>query len=224
VPAGLGKEFPRNMLDAWSKVTPILSGTVVPPSWVSNSQFQVASAAQLFATTAPRMNFRIPFLAAVSELNEKWRFLSLYQIFEHGYVSEMYNTLVSGFFLHPEDAVSEATKALKSEVVQFLNLAETRSLDSYFVSLWDAFSAMLKANNSLALAIEKDINKTGRFNADTPDLKKGVIVCYKIRCAIVHAGLSAPIFDSFGDASQFLQAILPSCEQAAMAFLGIQIS
>jgi len=66
--------------------------------------------------------------------------------------------------------------------------------------------------------VEREANEGGGY----PDLhKRGVALCYQIRCAIVHAGTHAVIFDSSPDGTTPFSAHLPELE-GRFGFLGNQ--
>ena len=214
--------FSVRLLAEWASICPLLEGTAVPPCWVSKNQLQLTSGSRLLAGMVSACRFQDLFIEAVSEVKTKWRFLSLYRIFEHGYLSGIFETLQSNFFDAPKESLNDATKSIASELNQFLLLVQQAGLDNTFESIYDEFEKMMSARNRFALALERSFQKDRQLDTLTTRSQKGVLVCYKIRCAIVHAGVSAPIFDAFRDGAACLEALLPVCELAVLQFLGIK--
>ena len=103
------------------------------------------------------------------------------------------------------------------------SLVEACHLETEFEIFCDDFEKATKALNRFAAAIEYAIDKTALDKAPKKS-KKGALLCYKIRCAIVHGGSSGPIFDSYDDANDLIDFVLPSLEYAVSKFLGISYS
>ena len=182
----------------------------------------IATNAKL-TSQAAGLKYKELFLEAVAEYKNKWRFVSLYRILEHGCLFEIFQRLSVAFFSAPKDSLKIAQDCVQSELKQFLSFVEQASLQTQFESLFDQFEAAMAGGNQFAIAVEHSIQQNDQKNQGVGRWKAGVVVCYKIRCAIVHAGLSAPIFDAYPDGSFLLEALLPSLESTALSFLGVTI-
>ena len=160
------------------------------------------------------------------EIKPKWRYLSLYRILEHGYLSEVFHTLMTEFFSTPKDSLKKASDAVGSEFTQFMALAETGSLETDFQVLLDEFEKAKALPNQFAIKVDRSIQQGRELAGFTSpaNWRRGVLVCYKIRNAIVHAGLPSPIFEAFPDGSECLEALLPTLELLTLKFLGITIA
>jgi hypothetical protein len=208
----------------WADVCFLLDGSPVPPAWVSKSEMDVLANARLTSARANKLNYEHLFLEAVSEFKTKWRFLSLYRILEHGYLAEIFQTLESAFFSSPKESLVVATKSAENELQQFLALAENALLQNHFEAFFDEFEKQKAGGNQLAHAIERSIQQNKQQNQVNGKSQMGVLVCYKMRCSIVHAGLSAPIFDAYPDGPALLESVLPIFESATLNFLGVTVS
>jgi len=216
--------FPARLLTEWAAVCPFLERHVVPPVWVSKSQLRIKSPSQEQFRNAPQARFNDLFIEAVSEIKIKWRYLALYRIFEHGYLLHVFDKLKADFFLSPKESLTAATNSLDSELNQLLALVKDVALDSHFAEIYDKFVTIKNAGNRFACALEHSYSKGEHYKVyKESKIKQGVLVCYKIRCSIVHAGVSSPIFDSYPDAGACLEALVSSLEIAAIHFLEIEI-
>lgn len=211
----------EQLITQWANVGAQLSGSVATPVWISGTQLIISSGGRYSASANAQSLYRALFAEVVSEIKTKWRFLSIYRVLEHGYLSAVFGTLKLRFFVSPTEAVSEASDALQSELKQFVALVDGSSLIALFEKLHDEFSAQVTAQNRFANALEGSINKSGQIKQVVGKWQKGVLIFYKIRCSIVHAGLSSPIFDSFPDGASCLEALLPASESIVLEFLGI---
>jgi len=219
--ASTAAAFPVRILKEWSQVCPTFEGSIIPPVWVSKSQIQITSGSRVQIGHAPASRFQDLFIETVSEVKSKWRYLSIYRIFEHGYLSEVFEILKSSFFGSPKESLQAASSSLESELNQFISLVHNTGLNNHFALLHDEFETSRKSGNRFAVAIEQSFRQTGQIKLVKEKWQKGVLICYKIRCAIVHAGVSSPIFDAYPDGSVCLDVVLPVCESAVLQFLGI---
>jgi hypothetical protein len=89
------------------------------------------------------------------------------------------------------------------------------------VTLHDEFEKSKNSGNRFAAALEHSFQHSGQPKTIKGKGQKGVLICYKIRCAIVHAGASSPIFDAYPDGPACLEPLLPVCELAVLQFMGI---
>lgn len=216
--------FSERFLSQWAEVCPLLESCAVPPIWISKNQIQVMPDSRIQIGQVPGSRFQDLFIEAVSEVKTKWRYLSVYRIFEHAYLSDVLETLRASFFFSPKESLAVATTSLDSELNQFIALVQHAGLDNHFDSLHDEFEKSRASGNRFAAALEHSFEHLGQLRTVKRKSQKGVLICYKIRCAIVHAGISSPIFDAFPDGPACLEAVLPVCESAVLQFLGISAS
>jgi hypothetical protein len=215
--------FTHLLAKEWVDICFFLEGLPTFPSWVGKSRIDIAPDARITNTTTSLKYERL-LLEAVSEFKAKWRFLSLYRILEHGYLLQVFQTLEADFFNLPEVSLDAALKLVKSELKQFVALAEKTPLQNEFKNFFDEFQKHKVAGNKLAHAIEHSIKQMNQQNQVNGDWQMGVLLCYKLRCSIVHSGLSAPIFDAYADGPALLEAVLPICESITLSFIGITIT
>jgi hypothetical protein len=207
----------------WALACLNFDGATNAPPWIQRNSVQFQSTSRICGDAAlqPSIYWKL-FTEHVSEQKLKWRTLSLYRIFEHGYLSEVFSELRRTFFNSPKEALSSAMTSMESELNQLKTIVQAGKLEAVFETLFDAFEAAKGTNNRFAYAIEKSIagQKVNEFKGKA---FKGVAVLYKIRCSIVHAGSASQIFDSYDDGTDCLQRLLPSLEEAALAFLGVAV-
>lgn len=213
--------FPVRLLNEWAEACPLLDGCAVPPIWITKEQMQMMPGSRIQLGQVPGFRFQDLFVESVSEVKTKWRYLSLYRIFEHGYLSEVFDSLKAAFFASPKESLAAATTSLDSELNQFLALVQNAGLDSHFAALHDEFEKSRASGNRFASALEHSFQQSGQLKSVKSKGQKGVLICYKIRCAIVHAGVSSPIFDAYPDGPACLESLLPVCESAVLQFVGV---
>lgn len=221
---GTLSKFSSRLVREWSEVCPFFEGSAVPPVWVSGSQLGIASDARINGIHNPALRFEELFLEAISEVKTKWRFLSTYRVLEHGYLSEVFQTLQAGFFASPKESISAASESLESEFKQFLALVEAASLQNQFETFYDEFEKAKSGGNRFAVAIDRSITKSGQVKQAQGKWQKGVLIYYKIRCAIVHAGIASPMFDAYPDGPECLEVLMPTCELLMLQFLGLTVA
>ena len=105
-----------------------------------------------------------------------------------------------------KESLAAAATSLDSELNQFLALVQTSTLEKHFESVHDAFENARISGNRFAAALEHSFKQTGQIKVAKGKWQKGVLICYKIRCAIVHAGLTSPLFDAYADGPTCLGA------------------
>lgn len=145
----------------------------------------------------------------------KFRVLELYRVMESLFLEEIRQKLIQDFHTNPRSAVATAEKNLKSEVDQFVNLAESckEQFEYIWLSMFD-----VRDTNRFSAAI---FRKLADSEYQSPEWKAGATILYYIRCAIVHAGNKDVIFDAYPDGQDALTAILPHVESAALGLAGI---
>jgi hypothetical protein len=157
------------------------------------------------------------FVEACTEDVARWRFLSFYRILEHGYLESVLSGLTTRFYSEPKDALDSAQGAIKSEVEQLVRLVESHNLQAYFEEIWKINEWLIGNLNQFAILVKREADK--KQYADL--YKRGVAICYQVRCAIVHAGY-AVVFDRSPGAEEALSLHLPELERAVVHFLGIE--
>ena len=216
--------FYRQFTDAWIVAAAAFEDSPKKPKWLGVTTIQIAPEARLSQGDIPELKFTNLLLEALSETKAKWRFLALYRVFEHGYLSEILRTIKREFFRSPKETLDSCRTSVESEVRQFTALCASSELEADFERFLDSFEQSKKDLNKYACALDRSLNKDGQLSQLKGKSAKGVLVCYKIRCSIVHSGLSAPMFEAYPDAADCLEMILEDLETAALAFLGISTS
>lgn len=216
--------FYHQFSDAWIVALAAFQDSVRPPKWLGANTIQIAPNARLLKGDIPELKFTNLLIEAISETKSKWRFLALYRIFEHGYLSEILLTIQQEFFRSPKETLDTCRNSVESEVRQFNALCISSKLEANFELFLDGFEKAKNSLNRYAFALDKSLNKDGQLGQLQGKAAKGVLICYKIRCSIVHSGLSAPIFEAYPDAADCLEMVLADLEMAALAFLGISVS
>jgi hypothetical protein len=158
------------------------------------------------------------FCESATEKVPRWRFLSLYRILEHGYLESVFSELSSRFFSEPREALETATKSLRSEVEQFVGLVDAHGLKPHFEEILRLNDALVAAGNRFACLVDREAKK----QAYSESFKRGVALCYQIRCSIVHAGGYSVVFDKSPGGNEALIAHLPEMDKAVAQFLGVQ--
>jgi hypothetical protein len=194
------------------------------PKWLGVTSIQIAADSRLTKSDFPQLKFTDLLLESISETKAKWRFLALYRVFEHGYLSEILLKIQREFFRSPKETLDACRTSVESEVRQFNALCESTGIEAYFERFLDSFEQSKTAHNRYAFALDRSVSNDGQLSQLQGKAAKGVLVCYKIRCSIVHSGLSAPMFEAYPDAGECLEAILGDLETAVLAFLGVTVS
>jgi hypothetical protein len=165
-------------------------------------------------------------LAAVKLMNRafrqtepRWKFLTLYQVLEHGFLLSILNALNSQFLQHPAQAINDAAEALKNDLTKFVELIKAHSLNSTFDELESNLKS-IELTNRFAAALERQWQKeSSRVQGD----QKGAFICYKIRCSIVHAGDSLT-YEAYTDADAAVILALSCLEKAVIKYAGISVA
>jgi hypothetical protein len=206
------KEIVRSL----SGVQTTLGPNSVERTWKTASIIELRTNSRILGASDANL-LRQMFAEAATEVRVKWRYLSLYRILEHGYIEGVFNELSNRFFSEPKEAVKSATNALGSEVEQLIRLVEAHRLQDYFDEVLRVNDDLVASQNQFAILVEREAAKRG-FQAS---YKRGVAVCYQVRCAIVHAGSYSVMFDKTPGADYALVRHLPELERAVIGFLGI---
>lgn len=162
------------------------------------------------------------FKIATNEQSIKWKFLGFYRILEFGYLSNVLEGIQQQFLKDPNSAINDASDALKNEFNQFRKLSKENGLDVFFENLEDSFKILVQSHNQFACALEVRAGKDARLKAHTGSAAKGILITYLIRCAIVHAGEGALLFESYPDAESALHGLQDNLELAVLNYLGIK--
>lgn len=215
-------DFPSRCIGEWAKACALLENADRPPVWLGNSLVQIGSGARILAGQ-PNMQFHDVFVEILSEVKPKWRFISLYRVFEHGYLELLFNKFRDGFFTAPRESAESLRSALDSEQAQFLELVREAKLEPHFDAIYGGF-ASLENSNRFAATIGRVLKSRGSgAELAKSRAEKAVAMCYQVRCAIVHAGSAAPVFEKFPDAPALLEAVLPDFERAVLEFVGMDL-
>ena len=148
----------------------------------------------------------------------KFRFLELYRIMEARFLEQVNERLLRNFDAEPSIALAEAADSLKSEMNQFIGLAETQK--EAFEACWVALDKN-KSRNQFTSALFRRISK--RKLDSGPKWQTGAVLIYQMRCAIVHAGAKDMIFERFPDGDDAVISVIPAVERAALLLLGIDV-
>jgi hypothetical protein len=182
-----------------------------PPAWVSHTTFDLGPAG--LASQSSMMAGRL-LQEVIAETRVRWRFISLYRIFEAAYLIALQERFVRDFLSRPGEVVADIQGALGSELATFTKLVEDRGLE-------DAFEA---------IRVVADSNTTNRFlhavkrkrkGESLAGWRQGVAYVYRLRCAIVHAGQHDVVFERYQDGEEGLELLTPKLEDAVISLLSI---
>lgn len=218
---GAQSDFTEQLLMAWAEAVPMAEKSEMPPLWLAKSQLHIAATSKIANPVHPGERFRELFLEVLSEVKNRWRFLSIYRLFEHGYLVALFDQLKRDFFANPRESLQSAIELADSEAALFVNLVQVENLNFHFERIFDDLEVLVKDGNRFGAAIQRSIQGASLLREKPGKATNGVLIAYKIRCAIVHAGASNPIFDAFPDGRACLVALLPHFELAMMQFLEI---
>ena len=224
MPGGVLTSFSGRFAAEWADACFLLDGIPNRPAWVTGNQINVVANARLNGPLARNQNYEQVFLRAIAEHRAHWRFLSLYRVFEHGYLSAIFQTLESTFFGSPKESLDTATKSVSNEIRQFVTLVGNASLTAGFEVFHDTFDHQKSSGNQLAIAIDRSIQQNDQQKLVQGKWQMGVLFAYKMRCSVVHAGLSAPVFDAYADGPALFEAMLPCFESSVLQFLGLVVT
>lgn len=159
--------------------------------------------------------------AALRHTSPSLRFLYIYRLFEHAYLINALDKLQSNFFADPKRSVKALSDVVGNEKAAFLALLDLSTSTGDFEAIAVVFedNQRSKANKYLS-AVNDGAVADGDLNYPEK-WKRGCVLCYKLRCSIVHSGKSSPIFESYPDAAQGILAVLPSLESAAFSLLEV---
>lgn len=211
--------FVKKVLANWS-LSCQLHHTVVP-AWVGHPQILVDADSLVLQQTGS--SYDDLFVEMLYEPKVKWRFLSMYRVFEHGYLTAVLEGIKSTFLQNPKQTLSDGITSLESEVNQLTNLIERADLKTHFEEFHDAFDIQLQVNNRFAWAIKHALDKSGLLKRSPKKWEKGVMLFYKLRCSIVHAGMGTPFYEGFDDAADCINGLLAKTESACLGFLRIAV-
>lgn len=149
------------------------------------------------------------------ERRVRWRYIALYRIFEAAYLVGLKKSLDANFIENPKQALALAQTALESELSTFKALVEEQKLETKF----NEFREVVDSDdaNRFFHAIKRSLR-----NSKSSNHQKGAEYCYKIRCAIVHAGQGDVVFDRFADAESGVSMLLKNMETAVIELLGLR--
>lgn len=185
-------------------------------AWSGATNIELRTGNRVFTHSDPALLRRL-FTEACTQVVGRWRYLSFYRILENGYLENILNTINAEFYAEPKKVIEFALSAVKSEIEQFTSLVEKNGLQAHFEEMWNINERLAGTGNQFAASVKRESEKR---TVNEP-YKKGVGICYQIRCAIVHAGY-AVIFDRSAGAEEALTLQLPELEKAVVHFLGIE--
>lgn len=163
--------------------------------------------------------------AAFQEVVIRWRFLSMYRMIERGYLKAILQKINQEFMRSPKTIVEDAVRLLDNEYSQFVGLVKDHDLCSFFEDFATSVDGLSRGMNKYAIMLEKEVSedKLHKNSVFAPGnkWKKGVLLCYKARCSIVHAGASSLVFDEFPDGDDALRTLVIPLENAVMKYIGI---
>lgn len=159
------------------------------------------------------------FKAAFGETVIRWRFLSLYRILERGYLKSILQNINQEFMKSPKSTVNNALQILDDEYSQFVGLVKDHDMNSFFEDFATCIESLCKSMNKYAIMLKKEISEN-ELNKNSK-VKNGVLLCYKVRCSIVHAGASAIVIDEFSDSDDALRSLVTPLENAVIKYVGI---
>ena len=188
----------------------------LPPPWQQSVDI-VLDPSSPFLQTGARAAVKL-MKRAFLQKEPRWKFLTLYQVLEHGFLLTILNTVNSQFIADPRQAIDDAAEALKNDLAKFVELIKNHSLNDAFNDLESNFKA-INTSNRFAAALERQWDKQG---SQAPRNQKGAFICYKIRCAIVHAG-DALTYEAYVDADEAVISLLGALERAVVKYAGITI-
>jgi hypothetical protein len=182
-----------------------------PPKWMSQGRFEF-QANGLGRHTSMLTGGMLQ--EVLSETRIKWRFVSLYRIFESAYLVGLKEKITGDFLDRPSQVLSEASAALESELKTFQKLVETRQLEDFFESI-RVFVDGDSTNKFLSA-----LKRPQRGKKTPSGWRQGVSYTYRIRCAIVHGGQDDIVFDRYADGEAALKSLLDVLENAVLSLLG----
>ena len=213
IPARLTREIKDTLLASLGAATEPLMVSLSPP-WQESVDI-VLDPSGPFAQRGALAGVKL-MKRAFLQKEPRWKFLTLYQVLEHGFLLSILNTLNSQFLMSPIPAIDDATEALKHDLRKFVELIRAHSLNEAFKDLETNFKT-INTSNRFAAALER---QWGRQGSQVPSNHKGAFICYKIRCAIVHAG-DALTYDAYVDADAAVISLLGPLEKAVIKYAGI---
>jgi hypothetical protein len=159
--------------------------------------------------------------SAIKNRASNLRFLYLYRLFERAYLIDAMDNLQATFFEDPDKSIKAAQRAVANEISSFISVVGGSPARDVFVEIERAFSANdATLANKFMIAVKKGAEDDEQLNH--PDAwKRGCVLAYKVRCSIVHSGKSAPIYESFFDATAACRMLNEIMERAAIGFLRV---
>ncbi|MNY54519.1 hypothetical protein D3C86_1904050 [compost metagenome] len=102
-----------------------------------------------------------------------------------------------------------------------MDLAEKSGLTAEFETFGIEVGALMAAGNVFITMLDRSAKADSLYGQG--GFKKAVLLFYKLRCSIAHAGTSSVIFEQFPDSNLAALALLPSIEAIALKSLKISI-
>jgi hypothetical protein len=159
--------------------------------------------------------------AASRNTSPPLRFLYLYRLFERAYLIDALEKLQRDFYNDPKRSIKTAETTVSNEKVSFLALVEGTPAEVLFVAIEGLFQdAQSRGSNRFMIALYKAASDDKELDHREP-WKRGCVLTYKMRCAVVHSGKAGPVYESFSDSSTACELVSDKLEDAAFALLGI---
>lgn len=162
------------------------------------------------------------FTSALTQDVPSRRFMGLYRVLEHGYLTSILNELQSSYFSDPVEALRNAQDALKSEVEQLTALMNHHSLSTYFEDIHNLVDRM-RGFNTFAAALVKKVKASRETKGQGSNkATHGARYFYQIRCAVAHAGTSRIFIEQYNDSEPLIEQVLEPAERAVHDYLKIK--
>jgi len=216
------KDFANRLIGTWAHIPLLPEEFSSPPVWLTKNEILMPLGSRILKSVQP-LNYQSLFIEAVSEIKSKWRYLSLYRVLEHGYLSDVLEKVNREFFRAPKESLQQALDAVESEAKSFISLADSAGLRVEFEGFYDKFYETKNGLNRFANALHHSLQQKGAA-ANIDKWAHGVVICYKVRNSIVHAGLSSPFIEAYDDGDACLENLLPTLESIVLKFLGVTIT
>lgn len=162
---------------------------------------------------------------ALLETSIKWQFLGFYRVLENSYIHAVLEELNREYLLNPKLALKHATKNISNEIAQFIKLVDEKGYQDDFKYFADLCYAIKDTGNTFAIKLIHQCEEHEVWSGVSGHrYKTGVLMCYQIRCAIVHAGDSHLIYDNFNDAEEALEIIHSVLQDVVFKLMGMSFN
>lgn len=220
------REFNRKAIHALLHLGESELELVCDGYWWQRTTLEFSTNCRLLSSDPDNKTTLVLFASAVGQVSVRWRFLSLYRILERGYLSSILTAINRDFMRAPSAAISTAQAGLSNEKSQFLALVDEYNLQPSFVDFQDRVKTLVGAGNRYAAMLNREYGTDDPLKnlsrAPGDEYVKGVVLCYKVRCSIVHSGSHYLVLDEFDDADDALISLAIPLENAVMKYMGVE--